>query len=320
MIKALSYIGIKSTLKDDWAAFATKILGMQLFDKAGGTSVFRMDDQAQRLFVCDDSDESIACIGWEVETKADLEVFGSRLEANGIEVFHGPQSLKSERYVTDLIWFIDPAGFRVELVWRPEQSQIQFVPGRPIEGFRTGPLGMGHVVLHVENIDQMVVFYREIMGFQLSDYANSPIPLYFFHVNERHHSLAFVGSKNSGFHHFMIEYDNLDDVGQGYDLAQTGLADIAYTIGRHTNDYMISYYAYTPSGFFVESGWGGRIIDPQTWVPHEITLGPSFWGHERLYLPESERKTFQDKRLQIAKDGQRAPQLADCPWLFQKRV
>ena len=320
MIKALSYIGIKSTLKDDWGAFATKILGMQLFDTAGGTSVFRMDDQAQRLFVCNESDESIACIGWEVETKADLEVFGSRLEANGIAVFHGPQSLKSERYVKDLLWFIDPAGFRVELVWSPEQSQVQFVPGRPIEGFRTGPLGMGHVVLHVDNVDQIVVFYREIMGFQLSDYGNSPIPLYFFHMNERHHSLAFVGSKNSGFHHFMIEYDNLDDVGQGYDLAQTGLADIAYTIGRHTNDYMISYYAYTPSGFFVESGWGGRIIDPQTWVPHEITLGPSFWGHERLYLPESERKTFQDKRLQIAKDGQRAPQLADCPWLFQKRV
>ena len=92
MIKALGHIGIKSTLKDDWAAFATKILGMQLFDTAGGTSVFRMDDQAQRLFVCNESDESIACIGWEVETKADLEVFGSRLEANGIEVFMDPKA------------------------------------------------------------------------------------------------------------------------------------------------------------------------------------------------------------------------------------
>ena len=117
----------------------------------------------------------------------------------------------------------------------------------------------------------------------------------------------------------MIEYQHLDDVGQGYDLAQTGLADIAYTIGRHTNDYMISYYAHTPSGFFVESGWGGRIIDPKTWVPHEIMLGPSFWGHERLYLPENERSAFRDKRLEIAEDGQRAPSLADCPWLFKKR-
>ena len=178
---------------------------------------------------------------------------------------------------------------------------------------------MGHAVLYVANIDQMVVFYRDVLGFQLSDYGKNPIPLYFFHVNERHHSLAFVGSKTSGFHHFMIEYQHLDDVGQGYDLAQTGLADIAYTIGRHTNDYMISYYARTPSGFFVESGWGGRIIDPKTWVPHEIMLGPSFWGHERLHLPENERSAFRDKRLKIAEDGQRAPLLADRPWLFKKR-
>ena len=49
MIKALSYIGIKSTLRDEWAAFATKILGMQLIDKGGDTSIFRMDNQAQRF-------------------------------------------------------------------------------------------------------------------------------------------------------------------------------------------------------------------------------------------------------------------------------
>ena len=183
MIKALSYIGIKSTLRDEWAAFATKILGMQLIDKGGDTSIFRMDNQAQRLFVSEEKDESIACIGWEVETKASLGAFGIHLEANGVEVFHGSQSLASQRQVADLLWFIDPAGFRVELVWKPEETLEQFVPGRPIEGFKTGPLGMGHAVLYVANIDQMVIFYRDVLGFQLSDYGKNPIPLYFFHVN-----------------------------------------------------------------------------------------------------------------------------------------
>ncbi len=36
---------------------------------------------------------------------------------------------------------------------------------------------------------------------------------------------------------------------------------VAYTLGRHTNDHMTSY-ANTPSGFFAEYGWGGRVIDP----------------------------------------------------------
>ena len=48
----------------------------------------------------------------------------------------------------------------------------------------------------------------------------------------------------------MIEYNSLDDVGQGYDLVQFEKNAIAYTLGRHTNDYMTSFYSITLSGFY----------------------------------------------------------------------
>ena len=114
----------------------------------------------------------------------------------------------------------------------------------------------------------------------------------------------------------MVEYNSLDDVGQGYDLMNLKDDKIAYTMGRHTNDYMTSFYSITPSGFFVENGWGGRIIDPKSWEAVETFDGPSFWGHERLYLPEEERKKFRDKRMQTAAEGKQAPLLVDCPWLY----
>ena len=85
---------------------------------------------------------------------------------------------------------------------------------------------------------------------------------------------------------------------------------------RHTNDYMTSYYSTTPSDFFVESGWGGRLINPVTWQPHETSGGPSFWGHDRLYLSEEARKDYRDMRLDIAAKGLRTPPVIDCPWLF----
>jgi len=116
----------------------------------------------------------------------------------------------------------------------------------------------------------------------------------------------------------MVEYQNLDDVGQGYDLAQLEQDRIAYTLGRHTNDYMTSFYANTPSGFFIESGWGGRQIDPENWIAHETTVGPSFWGHERLHLPEDARARFREMRLKLAQDGVRTPSISDCPWLFNE--
>ena len=79
---------------------------------------------------------------------------------------------------------------------------------------------------------------------------------------------------------------------------------------------MISYYANSPSGFFVENGWGGRIIDPA--VGNTETLMDPVLGHERLYLPEVPRKRLRDMRLDAAANGKRAPQFSECPWLFSQ--
>ena len=78
---------------------------------------------------------------------------------------------------------------------------------------------------------------------------------------------------------------------------------------------MTSFYAQTPSGFFVECGWGARVIEPETWQPHETFHGPSFWGHDRLYMEDEPRKRLQDMRLDAARRGVRADTQIDCPWL-----
>lgn len=316
-IIALGYLGVRSDRLDDWSDFAGKLLGMQRVDRGGKAVAFRMDDKVQRLLVSDEPGETLAFLGFEVATKADLQHYGARLDAAGYPVTYGSRDLCDRRFVGDLIRFRDPSGNQVELFHAPMIASDPFVPGRPIDGFNTGPLGMGHAVIHVSNIDVLMPFYRDILDFHVTDYGLKPYGLYFFHLNDRHHSFAMVGSGQEGFHHFMVEYQNLDDVGQGYDLAQLRDDGVAYTLGRHTNDYMTSFYANTPSNFFVENGWGGRLIDPATWEPHETTDGPSFWGHERLYLTEEGgRKRLREMRLEAAARGVRAPKVADCPWLY----
>lgn len=315
-ITALAYLGIRSNRMDDWAAFAGGILGMQAVDRAASALAFRMDDRRQRLLISDEPGDTLAHIGFEVDQARDLQTLAARLDAAGVAVHAGSAALADRRLVGALVWFLDPMGNRVELVHAPMTTDEPFVPGRPIDGFRTGALGMGHAVLHVRDIAVMLPFYRDLLGFRVSDYGLRPYGLYFFHLNGRHHSFAMVGSGGEGFHHFMVEYRNLDDVGQGYDIACQDMDRIAYTLGRHTNDYMTSFYARTPSGFFVESGWGGRVIDPDTWVAHETHDGPSFWGHERLYLPDEARAKMREMRLDAARRGRRAPPVAECPWLF----
>lgn len=317
-ITALSYLGVRTEMLPEWSSFARGILGMQQVDNSSKTLSFRMDDHKQRLVVEGKSGNSLSFMGWEVSSADGLNYFAGKLDKLSINVKTGSRALCDQRCVTELIYFNDPDGNRIELVWKPEITTEVFKPGRPISGFSTGAYGMGHAVLHVKDADSLLTFYRDTLEFNVSDFGLTPYPMYFFHVNGRHHSFAMIGSGEAGIHHFMIEFQNLDDVGQGYDLAQQQQDRIAYTLGRHTNDYMTSYYANTPSGFFVESGWGGRVIDPDTWVPHETTVGPSFWGHERLYLSEVKRNEMRDMRLDAARNGLRAPALHECPWMFEQ--
>lgn len=315
-ICALGYLGIRSDRMNDWSDFASKLIGMQQVDRAGKTLAFRMDDQKQRLMVSDEAGDTLSFVGWEVSEKSDLQHFAASLEAEGVAVEQGSTDLCDRRFVSELVFFYDPDGNRIELFHKPMLTADPFEPGRSITGFNTGALGMGHAVLHVKDVDAMLAFYRDLLRFEVSDFGLSPYPMYFFHVNKRHHSLALLGTGKSGFHHFMVEYKHLDDVGQGYDIAQLQEGRIAYTLGRHTNDYTTSYYAHTPSGFFVENGWGGRLVDPATWEPHETFDGPSFWGHDRLYLPNDQLTVMRDMRMEAASRGLRSPDLIDCPWLY----
>lgn len=317
-ILSLGYIGIRSNKLKDWSDFSTNQLGMSQLDHAGKNICFRMDDHKQRFVVTDEPGDTLAFLGWEVESADDLHELAAAVEITGTQVKVASRSLCDRRFVADMVLFDDPNGNRVELFFDPMIDADPFRPGRPVSGFKTGPYGMGHAVLHATDVESLLTFYRDTLGFAVSDYGLTPYPMYFFHVNGRHHSFAVVGTGQSGFHHFMVEYKNLDDVGQGYDIAQQCDDRVAYTLGRHTNDYMTSFYANTPSGFFIESGWGGRIIDQTIWQPHETFVGPSFWGHERLHLPEDKRQVLRDMRLQAAREGLQAPLLVDCPWLYSQ--
>jgi 2,3-dihydroxybiphenyl 1,2-dioxygenase len=315
-IIALGYLGIRSDKLADWASFASRLLGMQVVDQARTQLALRMDDLRQRVIVTGEAGDSLGFMGWQVEDRAGLNALSSRLSDAGIDVEQAGPALTDQRYVRDLRICHDPAGNRIELFCDPMPAERPFVPGRAISGFKTGPLGLGHAVLHVADIQNALPFYRELLGFRVSDYGNAPVPMCFLHVNGRHHSFALIGSGQAGFHHFMVEYTNLDDVGQGFDIASDEKGRVAYTLGRHTNDWMTSFYAHTPSGFFVESGWGGRVIEPETWEPQELSDGPSLWGHDRPYLPDEMRTKYADMRKAAAAKGLQAPPPTDCPWLY----
>jgi len=323
-IQGLGYVGVHAKALEDWAGFGETFLGLQLVDRSSKGLSFRMDDRKQRLVVIEDGGDGTAFFGWEARDSSALDRIATRLEQAGITVTRGSRALAEERRVADLIAFEDPVGNRLEVFYGAETTSDPFKPGRNISGFRTGPLGMGHAVLHVKSIHDVIPFYRDLLGFRLSDYMTRPFNAYFFHANPRHHSVAFIETGRNATHHLMVELYNLDDVGQCYDLALGEEGRIGVTLGRHINDEVTSFYSNSPSGFMVEYGWGGRVIDVDNWQPEEVSWGPSMWGHDRMWMTEEGRADARKLRISAAATGLRKPvnviegnyerMAGVCPW------
>jgi 2,3-dihydroxybiphenyl 1,2-dioxygenase len=325
-VQALGYMGVRSKSLEDWSDFGSRHLGLQRIDKSRSTLAFRMDDRKQRLVVDQSDGDGVNFFGWEVADRASLDALARRLDDAGVKFSVGSRALADQRHVADLIVLNDPIGNRIEIFHGAEAAGEPFVPGRSVSGFRTGALGLGHVVFGVdsaETVHCMLPFYRDLLGFRLTDYYSHPFEARFLHVNQRHHSLAFVEMGQNSFHHLMMELFSLDDVGQGYDLA---IAEdkVATSLGRHTSDYMTSFYSWTPSKFMIEYGWGCRLIEPDTWRAQERNSGPSLWGHERAWTSEETAKRARELKQKNAENGLRAPvQVLDgnfevmpgaCPW------
>src|SRR6202165_5217123 len=323
-LQALGYAGFGSSSLDDWRQFGTGLVGLQAVERSPSVLAFRMDDRKQRIVIDRSMPEGARFFGWEVADAAALDQLAARLEQAEVDVVAEPQTLADARRVRGLISFRDPAGNRIEAFYGAEIDDSPFSLGRSISGFRNGPLGLGHAVLTVENIDAVMPFYVNLLGFGLSDYMQKPFRAYFFHINARHHSLALIETGRNGMHHLMVELFSLDDVGQSYDVALSQPERVSVTLGRHTNDLMTSFYAKTPSSFMVECGWGGREIEPKTWQPFELRDGRSLWGHDRVWLPPEDREVSREMRMRAAASGLRAPvQVMDgnyklmpgtCPW------
>jgi 2,3-dihydroxybiphenyl 1,2-dioxygenase len=132
-------------------------------------------------------------------------------------------------------------------------------------------------------------FYTDVLGFSSRGAWRLPAPpqygpvrIRFLGVNERHHSLAIVPSMRGGgpgLIHVMVEVDSLDAVGLALDRVNTESFQLSSTLGRHTNDKMVSFYVRAPGGWDIEFGTDGLRVDERYYTAEEITAD-SYWGHQ----------------------------------------
>ena len=287
-IQSLAYFVAQSTDVSKWKQYGEQILGTSSSAAPEGGLYLKMDEREFRVAIVQGAEDRYFASGWEVADKAAFDAAVAAIGKAGVKTEAGNDALKAARRVTDIVSFSDPAGNRHELSYGHRGASSKFASPIGVGGFKTGKQGVGHTVLPALPFDPTLAFFKDTLGFGLSDIFNfKPAPeapnmrIYFMHAaSGRHHSLALAEMPMpSGCVHVMMEVNSMTDVGLAYDRREKAGIKMMATLGQHENDKMTSFYMMTPGNFAIEYGWGGIDVDPATWQTTE-TKQVSIWGHD----------------------------------------
>ncbi|MBY0399629.1 VOC family protein [Myxococcota bacterium] len=306
----LGYVGVVAPDPVAWGRFATEVCGFVPSEilpgprpqgravpvpeasgiAADGTCFLKLDRRQWRLAVHPGAKAGLAYLGWEMRSAADFERIVARIGDEKVAVRAGTEAERMARGVARLAVLEDPFGHRLE-IFQGAIIDAPFASPTGIE-FKTGDLGMGHAVLFVADIERALAFYREVLGFQRSDYmvfGPNEMGIHFLRCTPRHHSLALlqVGAP-AGLQHLMFESTTLDGVGRALDRARARRVPISSDLGRHRNDGIVSFYMNGPSGFDIEIGWDG-VLCGDDWSEREFAGGDD-WGHHGLVAASMQPK------------------------------
>ncbi|GAB83649.1 VOC family protein [Gordonia rubripertincta] len=296
LIAALGYVRVMATDIDRWRELGFEVLGF-----APGTGPeedalhFRMDERAARITVERGHADRVTAVGWEVRDHLALAELRRVLDEAGTAYSEMDQELCDHRRVEGGISLKDPGGTPLEIFHGPVLDHSPVLTGYG-QKFVTGPQGLGHVVMPTTNFDESYVFYTETLGFLPRGAFRMPTPpgtppsrIRFLGINRRHHSLAIMPAlegRDPGLIHVMVEVDELDAVGRAYDQVMARDFPVSSTLGRHTNDKMVSFYVRVPGGWDIEYGTGGALVDETHYTAEEITAD-SYWGHEWMWARQA---------------------------------
>lgn len=269
----------------------------------------RMDDYHHRIALHPTGKDDVTYVGWGALNEMEFEDTKQRMLAGGLEYIQGtPEEIRT-RMVADMVKF-EVTGVPHELYYGLKVlAGKPFKPGRPMGGFKTGELGMGHIGFPLKDskeINEAARIFHDVLGFKTSEWIGETP---FFHINPRQHSVTFPPRAGFGnakrstaaqgkiLGHFMLEVNSLDDVATCLDLCYERGIPSGGTLSKRITDNMIDFKMDSPSGFPIEYGWGGVLVDDRTWKVNSYDISNiSMWGRRRDMLVVNTSKPEQVKR------------------------
>lgn len=288
-ILRLSHVDIAVPDLDLAAAYYTQVIGMDAVDRLDDRMFLKCWDEEDHhsLALRYDPRVGVDRLSFKVEYEADLDRLEKAVQQYGCHVER--ISRGEEVGQGESIRFQTPSGHEMELVHDVQRVGGALAKDNPdlvVDGLRgIAPPRMDHTLVTAEEVPEATKFYREVLGFrlteQLLDGDGQQIGVWM----ERSHSphdLAVVSGANGGLHHFAYWLDDWDQVRGAADVLAYNAIQLDVGPTRHGITRGSTIYFFDPLGTRNEVFTGGYRPDPDfppiTWT--EDNIGKAIFYYE----------------------------------------
>ena len=209
-------------------------------------------------------------IGFGAESPDAVDQLATELASGGVTLVAPPHALDTPGGGYGFRFF-DPDGRVVEV-----SSDVAARPHRDVAEREAIPVGLSHVVVNSSDKEAVETFYRDKLGFQLSDWLRGRF-MTFWRCNAVHHSLAVAASPHTSVNHVAFELGSIDDLlrGAGRVLSDKRARPM-WGPGRHSAGDNAFYYFFDPVGNVSEYTAEVERV-PEPWQPREHDQA-DVWG------------------------------------------
>jgi catechol 2,3-dioxygenase-like lactoylglutathione lyase family enzyme len=149
------------------------------------------------------------------------------------------------------------------------------------------PLKLGHVAYRVDDVQKVVRFYTDVLGFRVSDWRSDDFA--FLRCNTDHHTVNFVYDAEPQLHHIAFELKDWAEIQRAAETLAKNDIHLVWGPGRHIIGHNVAIYHRNADKvrveFFCEMDQmkdeALGYFDPRPWH-QDRPQRPKVWGPETL--------------------------------------
>jgi catechol 2,3-dioxygenase-like lactoylglutathione lyase family enzyme len=282
-VKRLGHATLTTPDLERGVRYYSDVLGLSVAekDKKRAVLVTRTGFEAIELHVGDRM--SLSRLSFQVAPGTDLKDVTKGLEQHGLKV---EQRSGITPGIARAVSFEDPKGTMIDIF-----ADYEF-PADDGKQATITLLKLGHVAYRVNDVQGIVKFYSDVLGFRWSDWRANNFA--FLRCGVDHHTINFVADEEQRLHHIAFEVRDWSEIHKACDFLGKHDIHLVWGPGRHNIGHNIAIYHMNPDrvrvefytemdqlkdedlGYFDPRPWhGDRPQRPKVWGPETLR---NYWG------------------------------------------